>query len=118
MFCQFSSLKHQPDSGAIDGSRFFTEDVLAGLNGGFEVYRAEVRRRRENHIIYLGDRQELFIRIKPGEAVIITNCHAQLLKLLAAIVQSIRKDICQRNDFDVFLKGGRVGNNILSVVTG
>ena len=34
--------------GGVGGHRLFREDVLAGLHGGFEVNRAEARRRGEN----------------------------------------------------------------------
>ena len=60
--------EHRAHAGRVDGDRLLGEDVLAGLDGGLEVHRAEAGRRGEDHDVDVaGD--HLLVGVEADEAV-------------------------------------------------
>ena len=64
--------------GHIDRPRLLHERVLAGLDGRLQVHRPEMGRSRQDHVVDLGDRQQLLVGVEPGEAAVPRDVDAQL----------------------------------------
>ena len=60
-FCsgQLAGLDHEVHARNIDGRRLLDERVLARLDGRLQVSGPEMRRRGQDHVVDLGDLQQL-----------------------------------------------------------
>ncbi len=72
------------DPGAVDCHGFFGEHMLAGLNGGPQVRRTELRWPGQDHVVYLRKREQVLAGIETYETVVLGNVHLRLLQLRAA----------------------------------
>ena len=80
------------------------------------MLRAEVRRRGEDDVVDLGDRQQLLVGIEPGEAAVLRDLDAQLRELPVRAVQSVLEQVGEGDELDVrVLDAGPLGD-VLGVV--
>ena len=79
-------------AGDVDGDRLLGEDVLAGVDGGREVERAEAGRRGEHHQVDVR-REHLLVRVEAGEALVVLD----LVALREFGVFAISASICLRD---------------------
>src|SRR5438445_6790642 len=61
----FCGGKKSPDAGSVGRHRLFRKNIFPLPNGLFKLHGTESRRRRQNH--YIGQRDGLFISLKPDE---------------------------------------------------
>ena len=59
-------------------------------------------RRGLNHVVDFRHAQELFVTIKTRKTEFVADINTELLELLPAGVEPIRKDVAQRYNLDVF----------------
>ena len=78
---QLARFHDQSSARGVHGAGLLDKGVLARLDGGHQVLRAEVRRGRENHVVDVGDRQKLPVGVEAGEAAVVRDFDAELLEL-------------------------------------
>ena len=72
----FARLQHAAHARRIDGDRLLAEDVLAGVDRGLQVQRAEVGRRAEQHDVDVAF-HDLLVAVEAGERRVVGD--AELL---------------------------------------
>ena len=83
---------HAAHARGIDGHRLLAEDVLAGVDGGLQVQRAEVGRRAEQHDFRVAVHHPL-VAVEAGERGVVGDAELLVelrLQPLAALGQAGR----------------------------
>jgi len=75
-----------------------------------------MRRRGEDDVIDLRNRQQLLVAIEAGETILGGNIDARLAEILAAIREAIREHIRQRHDAHVLARKLRAFLDVLGVI--
>ena len=90
--------------GGVGRNRFFGEDVLAGVDGGGDVQRAEARRGREDHQIDVR-RDHLLVGVEADEAVVVLDGElvAELREGFLRAVDAFLKDVAHCDDLDILV---------------
>src|SRR5262249_34288791 len=105
-------LEHLPDAGAIDGDRFFGEDVdvLLRVDSGFEVDGTEPRGRGQDDVVQPGGVEHLLVGVQ-SDVGLPVEVHAVaalldavvlggLIELADAALEAILERIAQGDDAD------------------
>ncbi len=74
---------------------------LPGFDGGFQVDRPEMGRSGQDHVVDLGNLQQLLVGVEAGEAAVPGDIDAQLAEFAAGAVQPVLEQVGQGNDLDV-----------------
>ncbi len=96
--------EHLADAGAVDGDGLLGEDVLAGLDDGFEVLRAEARRGGQDHQVAAVD--DLLVGVEADEAAVVGDVELLLddvvvLESFAAALEAVLEDVAEGVELDV-----------------
>ena len=94
-----------PDTDRIDRHGLLGKHMLAGLDRGFEVLGAIVRRRREDDVVDVVDREELLECVHAQEAPIVLDLLALAVEFLLGVVQTILGDVGDGDDLDALGRG-------------
>jgi len=89
---------------AVDGYRFFREDILTCLDGGLKVPRPKSGRGCQDHVIDVAG-NHLLIGVKADKAPIRRNINLVPMILeegLPAFIQTVLKGVGHGNEFDVW----------------
>ena len=105
------------DTGDVHGHRLLHEHVLAGRDGGLQVRRPKMRRRRQDDVVDVGHGQELLVGVPADEASLLRHLDAEFLQLLVAARQAVLEQVRQGHDLDVLLANPRTLGHVLGVVT-
>ena len=66
---------HLAHAWGVHGHGLFHEDVLAGVDGGFEVVGTEAGRRGEDHQVHIAVGEDLLVRIEAGVLLVLWHVH-------------------------------------------
>ena len=67
--------EHGADAGSVHRHWLLGKDVLARGHGGFEKRRAESRRRGQDDVVHIVQRQHLLISVEADEATVFGHVH-------------------------------------------
>ena len=94
-----TGFQNTADPGSINSNRLLHEYVLAGIDGRFEMHRAESRRRDQQHHID-GRIEDAFVGIKANELVLVFDLgflRVRFLAALQALIQAIFENVADGN---------------------
>ena len=100
---ELAGFHHRANARRIHGARLLDECVFAGFNRGLEMSGAEMRRRGEDDVIDLWNREQFLVGVETSEAVLRRDADAEFAQVRAATGDPVREKVRERDHADVLV---------------